>query len=237
MDSVRTITATRLPNRRTRALALIGVVALLTLSLGAGVVSAGSDSRNADNTFTKWVTNFGTGTMVGVVGGDVGDGTYAGQVLSMGTVGDVTTIHATYGFNGSRHSFIADVQVVQTGATNGSTAVITGVVTDGWLKGNQVQGEYTQIACTNGVEDPQRCYRGTLDILRGSKHVGPVAATGPGCSDFGAASAEGGHREMAGFEGVRFGTVVSSVAHGAFAPDFNSVRQLVQFEHGLDCTK
>lgn len=169
MDPVRTITAVRLPNRRTRALALIGSVALLTLLLGAGVVSAGSDSRNADNTFTKWVTS-ATGTMAGVVGGDVGDGTYAGQVLSMVTVGNVTTIHATYGFNGSRHSFIADVQVVQTGATNGSTAVITGVVTDGWLTDNQVQGEYTQIACTNGVEDPQRCYQGTLDILRGTKH-------------------------------------------------------------------
>jgi hypothetical protein len=66
--------------------------------------------------------------------------------------------------------------------------------------------------------------------------VAPVGAAGPGCSDFGAASAAGGHREMAGFEGVPFGHVVSSVNHGAFAPDFNSVSQLVQFEHGLYCT-
>ena len=67
--------------------------------------------------------------------------------------------------------------------------------------------------------------------------VGPVAATGPGCSDFGAASAAGGHREMAGFVGVPFGQVVSSVAHGAFAPAFDGVRDLVQFEHGLDCAE
>jgi hypothetical protein len=152
---------------RTRALAMIATGVLVTLSLSAGVVAAdgGRDHRNAENTFTKWVTS-ASGTMAGVVGGDVGDGTYAGQVLSMVTVGATTTIHATYGFNGSKHSFSADVQVVQTGLK----AVITGIVTEGWLKGNQVEGEYTQIPCNKGVEDPQRCYSGTLDILRGSKH-------------------------------------------------------------------
>jgi hypothetical protein len=66
--------------------------------------------------------------------------------------------------------------------------------------------------------------------------VGPVGAVGPGCSDFGAASAAGGHREMAGFEGVPFGQVVSLVAHGGLAPAFDNVSQLVQFEHGLYCT-
>jgi len=152
---------------RRRALAVATAVVLVTLSLSAGVVAAdgGRDHRNAENTFTKWVTS-ASGTMAGIVGGDVGDGTYAGQVLSMVTVGATTTIHATYGFNGSRHSFEADVQVVQTGLN----AVITGSVTEGWLKGNQVEGEYTQIPCSNGVEDPQRCYSGTLDILRGSKN-------------------------------------------------------------------
>ena len=151
---------------RRRALAVATAVVLVTLSLSAGVVSAdgGRDHRNAENTFTKWVTSWPT--MAGVVGGDVGDGTYAGQVLSMVTVGDTTTIHATYGFNGSKHSFTADVQVVQIGLNAG----ITGIVTEGWLKGNQVEGEYAQIACDKGVESPQACYQGTLDILRGSKH-------------------------------------------------------------------
>ena len=151
---------------RRRALAVATAVVLVTLSLSAGVVSAdgGRDHRNAENTFTKWVTS-ASGTMAGVVGGDVGDGTYAGQVLSMVTVGVTTTIHATYGFNGSKHSFTADVQVVQIGLD----AVITGIVTEWWLKGNQVEGEYTQIPCNKGVEDPQRCYSGTLDLLRGTK--------------------------------------------------------------------
>jgi hypothetical protein len=65
--------------------------------------------------------------------------------------------------------------------------------------------------------------------------VAPVGAAGPGCSDFGAASAAGGHREMAGFEGVPFGKVVSLVAHGGFAPAFDSVSQLVQAEHSTMC--
>ena len=110
---------------RRRALAVATAVVLVTLSLSAGVVAAdgGRDHRNAENTFTKWVTS-ASGTMAGIVGGDVGDGTYAGQVLSMVTVGATTTIHARYGFNGSKHSFEADVQVVQTGLN----AVITGSV-------------------------------------------------------------------------------------------------------------
>ena len=45
--------------------------------------------------------------------------------------------------------------------------MITGQVTEGWLKGNQVEGEYTQIACTQAPDGT--CFQGTLDILRGSK--------------------------------------------------------------------
>ena len=68
--------------------------------------------------------------------------------------------------------------------------------------------------------------------------VAPVGAVGPGCSDFGAASAAGGHREMdAPFTGWIFGEVVRLVAHGglpAGMPD--SVRGLVQLEHSTMCT-
>ncbi len=59
--------------------------------------------------------------------------------------------------------------------------------------------------------------------------VGPVAAAGPGCSDFGEATveyAQAGH----------FGTLVASVAHGAFAPEFTGVSDLVQWEHGQYCS-
>jgi hypothetical protein len=149
---------------RVRALAVIATAALLTISFGAGVASAdsGRDHRNAENTFTKYVTTWPD--MAGVVGGDVGEyGTFAGEVLTY-IPGPTTVIDAAYHFKGSRHSFTALVHVVQTGSELGSTAVITGQVTEGWLKGNLVAGEYTVISCPEVT-----CYQGTLDILRGSK--------------------------------------------------------------------
>jgi hypothetical protein len=123
------------------------------------------DHRDAQNTFTKWIVDF-TPTlpgviadMAGVVGGDVGGGTFTGEVLSMITVGAVTTIEAVYHFHGSKHSFNARVHVEQTGL-NG---VIVGIVTDGWLKGQAVEGEYLQInGCANGITGA--CYQGTLEI-------------------------------------------------------------------------
>ena len=78
-------------------------------------------------------------------------------------------IDAVYHFTGSRHSFTASVHVVQTGLVNGSTAVITGRVTEGWLKDNLVAGEYTQVVCEQAPGLFGTCFQGTLDILRGSK--------------------------------------------------------------------
>jgi hypothetical protein len=147
---------------RTRALALIAAVAILSLSLGAGTALADShrDHGNAENTFTKYVSAYPI--MAGVVGGDVGPGTYAGEILKR-TPGTTTVIEALYHFNGSRHSFTALVHVEQTGLK----AVIIGVVTDGWLKGNMVEGQYMQITCTQAPNGT--CFQGTLDIIRGSK--------------------------------------------------------------------
>jgi hypothetical protein len=71
-------------------------------------------------------------------------------------------IEALYHFNGPRHAFSALVHVEQTGLK----AVISGVVTDGWLKGSPVEGKYTQITCTQAPNGT--CFQGTLDILRES---------------------------------------------------------------------
>lgn len=144
--------------RRTRVIAMVAAIVLLTLSLGAGVATADGhrNHRIAENTFTKWVTAFPT--MAGVVGGDVGPGTYAGEVLKY-TPGSTTVIEALYHFNGSRHSFTALVHVEQTGLK----AKITGVVTDGWRKGHPVKGRYTEISCTQAPDGI--CFRGKLNIL------------------------------------------------------------------------
>lgn len=167
------INRTALAGLCTRAVAVATAVALLTLALGAGVASAagGPESRNAENTFTKWIVDFSEGTMAGVVGGDVGDGTYAGQILAFsgtGTAADPVMITADYHFAGARHSFTARVDIVQIGAR----ASISGVVTSGWLKGNVAEGEYAVTFCDHDLITHDQCFQGTLDILRGTKSGG-----------------------------------------------------------------
>ena len=166
MRSIRMEPPTTAKGIRTRALAVFAAVALLTLSLGVGVASAngGRHHGDAENTFTKWVTGVpnvagDVADMAGVVGGDVGTGTYAGTVLKW-TFDTTTVIEALYHFNGSKHSFTALMHIEQTGAK----AVLSGVVTEGWLKGHQVTGEYKVITCT---QSSGGCFQGTLDILRG----------------------------------------------------------------------
>jgi hypothetical protein len=162
MNSIRPGTPARSRDVRWRALALISCVTLLALSMGAGTALAddGRHQGNAESTFTKWVTSYPA--MAGVVGGDVGPGIYAGEILKY-TPGTTTVIEALYHFTGSRHAFTALVHVEQTGLR----AVISGVVTDGWLKGHQVHGRYQQIACSEAPDGT--CYQGMLDILRGSR--------------------------------------------------------------------
>jgi len=152
---------------RIRALALTAVVVLTTLALGAGVAAAdgGRDSRHAETTFTKWVAGYPN--MSGVVGGDVGAGTYSGTIISLVDTPTSRTINAIYRFRGADYSFNALVHVVANGRVVGSTAVVTGVVTDGWLAGNVVSGGYEQIACAQAPSG--FCFQGTLDILRGTK--------------------------------------------------------------------
>jgi hypothetical protein len=114
-------------------------------------------------TFTKWLVGEGP-EMAGVVGGAVGEGAYAGKVLDFNP-GPTTVIAAIYQFKGSKRPFTALVHVEQTGLE----AEITGVVTDGWGKGNLVKGAYTQIKCDHdGITTD--CYRGTFAVERDAGH-------------------------------------------------------------------
>jgi hypothetical protein len=107
------------------------------------------DHRDAKVNFTKWVTAFPNepglvASMEGIVGrGDAGHGTFAGEVLKWDTSGDIIDIVAFYHFTGSKHSFSAIVHVLQ--PKTSTRGVITGVVTEGWLKGHALKGEYTVI--------------------------------------------------------------------------------------------
>jgi WD40 repeat protein len=132
-------------------------------------------------TFTKWATapptdlqSYAGISFGGVVGGDVGSGRLGGEVLSDDqSVGGFWLGHARYEFYGEEHSFIADVYVTQNNTTEPATAVITGVITQGWLKGAQVSGKYTQILVsplpTPGNVNGTLSWQGTLDLQGGSE--------------------------------------------------------------------
>jgi hypothetical protein len=150
------------------------LLALVMVAITAGVALA--SNRNArghtfDNTFTKWVTTTQPAegvlaNMVGVVGGDVGRGKYTGEVITMNTVGNITSIEALYHFNGRKHSFTADLKIRNNDSTG--RAAITGRVTEGWLKGASVTGEYNTLAVCP-IETPDNAY-GTV-CFQGVLHV------------------------------------------------------------------
>ena len=132
-----------------------------------------SSNGNANVTFTKWVPSAGTApilfNMEGVVSGDVGGGKYVGEVLNLDqSTPGITKIHALYHMNGGTHQFTADLQVTQDDKKG--TADLKGTVSEGWLKGAQVQGEY-QVIAPCGIINAQTgpfgdtCFQGTLHIL------------------------------------------------------------------------
>ena len=126
----------------------------------------GSAMGSLNATFTKWLVGEGPE----MVGGEVGDGAYAGKVLDM-ISGPTTVISAIYNFQGSERPFSALVHVEQTGLH----AEITGVVTDGWGKGNPIKGQYAEIQCEHdGITTD--CWRGTLAIMEGASGGRPAEA-------------------------------------------------------------
>jgi hypothetical protein len=148
----------RRQSRIARLAGAIAVVSLLTASVGAATVSAGSTSGQRAATFTKYITEWPT--MAGIVGGTVADGDFSGTVIYYAP-GDTTLITATYHFGGSRHEFTARMHVEQTGLH----AILVGVITDGWGKGKTVTGAYDQITCDlSGA--PTDCFQGYLDTGR-----------------------------------------------------------------------
>ena len=158
----------------TALFALAIAAGLLTMALARGAESVSADdNRKADITFTKWVTDTDWPAfpwdMKGVVGGESGPGVFTGEVLTRVDDGTTTTIHALYHVSSNKpHSFTADLLVKQSDATG--AAVISGVVTDGWLKGSQVSGEFATLATcdrpTPGNIFGSVCFKGALHIDR-----------------------------------------------------------------------
>ena len=144
-------------------LAIIAGIGVATHSTGTPVASADGFGRT-EVTFTKWVSGFPN--LVGVSGGDVGNGTFAGTVITRDPTlgnGQITKITAEYQFKGSAHSSIASVHVWQFGT---SFAVINGAVTSGWKQGATVHGMYRVISCPEAPSGT--CFQGTVYFAGGA---------------------------------------------------------------------
>jgi len=161
---VRSVKGWRMPFARVLVAVFAALLAVGPTQL-ALADAGGVKGHTFDNTFTKWVTDFPN--MVGVVGGDVGAGAYAGEILDIVPVGDITNVDALYHFNGRKHSFTAHVFIAESAVTG--TATITGSITEGWLKGSPVTGEYTVLTTcpipTPGNSLGTTCFQGALHIL------------------------------------------------------------------------
>jgi len=158
------------PQNRFVVLAIASLVALqVSPSLRAGGpgirADRDDDGRGVRVVFTKWVTDWPN--MAGLVSGDVGGGTFAGEILKYTPTTAIDKIEALYHLNGGAHQLTGHVFVTQDNL-NG-TAAIKGVVTDGPLKGARVRGTY-QVIAPCGVINAQNgsigdvCFQGTLDI-------------------------------------------------------------------------
>jgi hypothetical protein len=116
-------------------------------------------------TFTKWFTTFPN--MTGFTGGDVA-GTFAGQVLSLNPFdnGVIVQLQARYEVTdpSGNNSFKAVIQGTQNNETG--TAVLNGVITEGWLVGSHVHVTFQVIRpCQFGTRNV--CFQGTIRILPG----------------------------------------------------------------------
>jgi hypothetical protein len=156
-----------------------GAVLVTTLLFQTPIARAAGNGKQDEHgqqatvTFTKWVTTVPSlpgliANMAGVVGGEVGNGAFTGEVLLNEPTATGSHKVAVYRFTGPEHSFTALVNVVQTGSGPGATATISGIVTDGWLQGHALEGEYTAIVSTHdGITSA--CFEGTLEIQRDSR--------------------------------------------------------------------
>jgi hypothetical protein len=131
------------------ALAALAVTLLFQTPITRADDNRAHRGRDAEITFAKWVTAFPNqpgliANMEGLGdGGAAGEGIFTGEVLKWDTSGPIIDLVAVYHFTGSKHAFTAVVQVTQ--PKTSPDGVIVGVITDGWLKGHALKGEYTVV--------------------------------------------------------------------------------------------
>ena len=124
------------------------------------------NARPVEVTFTKWITTYPD--MAGSTGGDV-EGTFEGEVLQRTPFdnGVIVQLNARYQVIDPTglHTFTAIIEGTQNNQTK--SAVLNGVVTEGWLAGSQVHVEFDVVTpCEFGTRNT--CFRGTIRVMAGS---------------------------------------------------------------------
>lgn len=167
-------------NKHTLA-AVTTVAALVTTLVFMPSTTRAGDNGNRDDhgqqatiNFEKWVIAVPNQpglikAMEGaILAGDAGTGSFTGEVLSGGVNPNTGLIEvvAAYHFTGSEHSFSALIKGLQPVGPIGTKGVMVGVVTDGWLKGHALGGEWTVIAPCGHIGN---CFAVTLEIQRDSR--------------------------------------------------------------------
>jgi hypothetical protein len=163
-----------------RRIALVGVWSLVVTGLVSGnAVSASGGEERLDGpplvvTFTKWITADGFPWMAGIVGGAVGEGTFAGEVVAYRDYGancsnpsrgcltfPFTLIEAVYNIQAGDRSFTALIRGGASDRTGRGT--LNGAILDGWMTGATVHVEFQSLfTCSGNPAGP--CFEGTITI-------------------------------------------------------------------------
>jgi hypothetical protein len=159
-----------IPRKLLMARAILACVALaacsdMTAPKSQVTTVNSSAAAPVEVTFIKWFTTFPA--MTGNT--SFGAGTFAGTILELtafdnGTVAKLQALYRVTDPAGS-HSFAALIQGTQNAET--ATAVLNGVITEGWRVGAQVHVTFQRItpcALAIGPSVPGVCFQGTIRI-------------------------------------------------------------------------
>ena len=146
---------------------LLGLILILVVAGGlasASQVKAVKASDAIELTYTKWFSPHYP-LMTGVVGGDI-VGTFGGFVISrtLRADGRFVDLEAQYEIhaNNESQSFTAIVEGQEN--VEKGTALLHGVVTSGWLTGEQVSAEFAVLPSCPGIHNGP-CFQGTILVM------------------------------------------------------------------------
>lgn len=147
-----------------RALPALMLSFVVTAAVAAPAQARQSPAGGFRITVTNWFTCATCTTIRGVVAGDV-VGTLRGAVIAVGPPAAngaaFQTLHDRFVVRAARgsRSFVALVNGRR--SLQSGTAVLDGLVTDGWEKGAMVHVELRPTAC---VQSARGCYTGTIHV-------------------------------------------------------------------------